>query len=108
VFDQYIGLNPDLSFTGGLLEKWGWNDAGTGIWMDVRKGATWHDGSPVTPDDIVWSLARAGDPKGGNPIQFVWGNLSNFKTDGARVTAEQISIEVERARHVRRGRANGN
>ena len=88
VFDQYIGQNPDLSFTGGLLEKWGWNDAKTGIWMDVRKGAMWHDGAPVTTDDIIWSLTRAGDPKGGNPIQFIWGNLSNFKADGARVTAE--------------------
>ena len=88
VFDQYIGQNPDLSFTGGLLEKWGWNDAGTGIWMDVRAGALWHDGSPVTPDDVVWSLTRAGDPKGGNPIQFIWGNLSNFKVNGSRVTAD--------------------
>jgi peptide/nickel transport system substrate-binding protein len=88
VFDQYIGQNPDLSFTGGLLEKWGWNDAGTGIWMDVRTGAMWHDGSPVTPDDVVWSLTRAGDAKGGNPIQFIWGNLSNFKVNGQRVTAD--------------------
>jgi peptide/nickel transport system substrate-binding protein len=88
VFDQYIGQNPDLSFTGGLVEKWGWNDADTGIWMDVRAGAFWHDGSPVTPDDVVWSLTRAGDPKGGNPIQFIWGNLSNFKVNGQRVTAD--------------------
>jgi peptide/nickel transport system substrate-binding protein len=88
VFDQYIGQNPDLSFTGGLLEKWGWNDTATGIWMDVRQGALWHDGSPVTPDDVGWSLTRAGDPKGGNPIQFIWGNLSNFKVNGQRVTAD--------------------
>src|SRR5271155_4711331 len=74
VFDQYIGQNPDLSFTGGVLEKWGWNDAGSGIWMDVRPSVVWHDGSPLTPDDVVWSLTRAGDPKGGNPIQFIWGN----------------------------------
>ncbi len=88
VFDQYIGQNPDLSFTPGLLEKWGWNDAGTGVWMDVRKGVVWHDGSALTPDDIVWSLTRAGDPKSGNPIQFIWGNLHNFKVDGQRVTAD--------------------
>ena len=88
VFDQYIGQNPDLSFTPGILEKWGWNPAGTGIWMDVRKGVTWHDGSALTPDDIVWSLTRAGDPKSGNPIQFIWGNLHNFKVDGQRVTAD--------------------
>ena len=88
VFDQYIGQKPDLSFTPGILEKWGWNDTATGVWMDVRKGVTWHDGSPLTPDDVVWSLTRAGDPKSGNPIQFIWGNLHDFKIDGQRVTAQ--------------------
>ena len=88
VFDQFIGQDPDLSFAPGILEKWGWNDAGNAIWMDVRKGVVWHDGSPLTPDDIVWSLTRAGDPKGGNPIQFIWGNLHDFKVEGQRVTAQ--------------------
>ena len=88
VFDQYVGQNPDLSFTPGLLEKWGWNAAGTEVWMDVRKGVVWHDGTPLTPEDVSWSLTRAGDPKSGNPIQFIWGNLSGFKIDGQRVTAQ--------------------
>jgi peptide/nickel transport system substrate-binding protein len=87
VFDQYIGQNPNLSFTPGVIEKWGWNEARNGIWMDVRKGVVWHDGSPFTPDDVVWSLTRAGDPKSGNPIQFIWGNLGDFKIDGNRITA---------------------
>ncbi|MBN9510687.1 MAG: peptide ABC transporter substrate-binding protein [Alphaproteobacteria bacterium] len=88
VFDQYVGQNPDLSFTPGLLEKWGWNAAGTEVWMDVRKAVVWHDGTPLTPEDVRWSLTRAGDPKSGNPIQFIWGNLSGFKIDGQRVTAQ--------------------
>ena len=72
VFDPYIGQAPDLSFKPGLLTKWGWNADRTKISMEVRKGATWHDGSPVTPDDVVWSLKRAAAPPGGNPILFVW------------------------------------
>ena len=88
VFDQYIGQKPDLSFTPGILEKWGWNDAGTEVFMDVRQGVLWHDGAPLTPDDVVWSLTRAGDPKGTNPIQFIWGNLSGFRVEGQRVTAQ--------------------
>lgn len=88
VFDQFIGQKPDLAFEPGILTSWGWNDAKTGIFMEVRKGVTWHDGSPLTPEDIVWSLTRAGDPKSGNPIQFVWGALSNFKIDGQRITAD--------------------
>ncbi len=34
--------------------------------MDVREGVVWHDGSPFTPKDVVWSLQRAGDPKTGS------------------------------------------
>jgi peptide/nickel transport system substrate-binding protein len=77
VFDSYIDQNPDLSFKPGLLTKWGWNKDKTKVSMTVRKGAFWHDGTPVTPADVVWSLERAGDPKSGNPIQFVAGKIGN-------------------------------
>ncbi len=93
VFDQYIGQKPDLSFTGGLIEKWGWNDDKTKIFLDVRKGVTWHDGSPFTPEDIVWSLERAGKAETGNPIQFVWAKIGNFAIDGKRVTADVKEFE---------------
>ena len=66
VFDSYIDQEPDLSFKPGLLTKWGWNKDRTKVEMEVRKGAFWHDGSPVTPEDVVWSLERAGDPTSGN------------------------------------------
>ena len=61
--------------------------------MDVREGVTWHDGSPFTPDDVVWSLERAGDAKTGNPIQFTWSTIGNFKVDGKRVTADVKSFD---------------
>ena len=88
VFDQYIGQNTDLSFVPGLLTKWGWNDDKTKAWMDVREGVVWHDGSPMTPEDVVWSIERAGDPKNGGPVPFVWGSLAGFKIEGQRITAE--------------------
>src|ERR1700739_244296 len=88
VYDQYVGQNPDLSFAPGLLTKWGWNEEKTKAWMDVREGVVWHDGAPFTPEDVVWSLERAGDPKTGNPIQFVWGGLDNYQISGNRITAD--------------------
>jgi peptide/nickel transport system substrate-binding protein len=93
VFDPYIGQAPDLSFKPGLLTKWGWNADRTKVTMELRKGATWHDGSPVTPEDVVWSLTRAGDPKGGNPIQFVWAKVGNYKIDGNTVTGDVLEFE---------------
>ena len=58
VFDLYIPQNTDLSFGSGIITDYGWNDDNTAIWMDVREGVTWHNGDPLTPEDVVWSLER--------------------------------------------------
>ena len=93
IFDPYIAQNADLSFKPGLLTKWGWNDDRTKVEMEVREGAVWHNGDPVTPEDVVWSLERAGDEKTGNPIQFVWGKCGNYKIDGNKITGDVKSFE---------------
>jgi peptide/nickel transport system substrate-binding protein len=93
VFDQYIGQAPDLAFQPGLLTEWGWTDDNTKIRMVVREGVTWHNGDPLTPEDIVWSLERAGAADTGNPIQFVWSKVGNFAIDGNVITADVLEYE---------------
>src|SRR5437868_1049552 len=93
VFDPYIGQAPDLSFKPGLLTKWDWNADRTKITLELRKGASWHDGSPVTAEDVVWSLQRAADTKSGNPIQFVWSKVGNYKIDGNTITGDVLEFE---------------
>jgi peptide/nickel transport system substrate-binding protein len=93
VFDRYVAQNEDLSFGPGLLTEWGFTDDNTRIRMVVREGVTWHNGDPLTPEDIVWSLERAGDPETGNPIQFVWSKVGNFEIDGQVITADVIEFE---------------
>ncbi len=93
IFDPYIGQAPDLSFKPGLLTKWCCNADHTKITLELRKGVTWHDGSPVTPEDVVWSLQRAADPKSGNPIQFVGSKVGNYKIDGNTITGDVIEFE---------------
>lgn len=93
VFDQFILQQPDLSPAPGLLTDWGWNDDRTQVWMDVREGVKWHDGSDFTAEDVAWSLARAADPATGNPIQFVWGTLANHRVEGNRVIADVAQFD---------------
>ena len=88
IFDQYIGQKPNLAFEPGLLTGWGWNDDKTKVWMDVREGVVWHDGTPFTPEDVIWSIKREAKPDGGNPVSFVWASLDNFNIDGRRITAD--------------------
>jgi dipeptide transport system substrate-binding protein len=93
VLSQFIDQKPDLSLKPDLLTEWGWNADKTKISMTVRKGAKWHDGSPVTAEDVAWSLRRAGDPKTGNPIQFLWGKVTNVQAQGDKVTADVKEFE---------------
>ena len=93
VFDMFIPQNPDLSFGSGILTGYGWNADKTQIWMEVREGVTWHNGDALTPEDVVWSLERAGNPETGNPIQFIWSKIGDYRIDGNRITADVLAYE---------------
>jgi peptide/nickel transport system substrate-binding protein len=93
VFDLYIPQNPDLSFGEGIITDYGWNEDDSQIWMEVREGVTWHNGDPLTAEDVAWSLTRAGNAETGNPIQFIWGKVANVTAEGNRVTADVTEYE---------------
>ena len=93
VYDQPILQKPDLSFAPGLLTDWGWSDDLSEVWMDVREGVTWHNGDPFTAEDVAWSLTRAGKEDTGNPIQFLWSKVQDYKVDGNRVTGKVVAYE---------------
>ena len=90
VFDLFIAQGTDLSQVPGIVTEWGWNDDKSQIFMTVREGVKWHDGTDLTPEDVVWSLETAADPDGGNPIQFIWSTVGNFQIDGQRITADVL------------------
>lgn len=93
VFDQYIDQNPDLSFKPGLLTDWSWNEDFSTISMTLREDAFWHDGNPVTVDDVIWSLQRAGDENTGNPIQFIWSKIGEMSSEGNTITAQMNGFD---------------
>ena len=89
VFDPYIDQAADLSFKPGLLTKWGWNADKTKIEIELREGAVWHDGTPITPADVVWNLKRAADPKSGNPVAgIIWSSVDNYQVQGNKITGD--------------------
>ncbi len=57
VCDRLLQLQPDLTLKPGLAEKYAWKDATTLVFT-IRQGVTFHDGTPLTADDVLWSLDR--------------------------------------------------
>jgi peptide/nickel transport system substrate-binding protein len=93
VFDLFIAQDTDLTQTGGLITDWGWNSDKTKVHMTVRDGVTWHNGDAMTAEDVAWSLERAADPDGGNPIQFIWSTIGNLQVDGNKITGDVLRFE---------------
>ena len=57
------------------------------ITITLRPDATWQDGSPVTAEDVKWSLDRAVSAKSLAAPQFTTGSLTKpeqFKIVDAR------------------------
>lgn len=60
-----VRLNADLLVEPDLAESWTVSDDGLTYTFTLREGAAFSDGSPVTADDVVWSLTHALDPNTG-------------------------------------------
>ncbi len=60
MYDFFIGADPDgnLSPDLGALERWDANADATEWTLTIRTGMRWHDGTPVTADDGVFSIER--------------------------------------------------
>ncbi|MEU0572069.1 ABC transporter substrate-binding protein [Nonomuraea sp. NPDC005983] len=81
-----------LTFDGGdvtkpvpsLAESYELSKDGKTLTLKLKKGATFSDGSPVTADDVVFSLTRVRDMKG--TPSFLLDGVDVAKTDDSTIT----------------------
>jgi len=58
VYETLVGRNKDLSLAPLLATSW--KQTSPNVWrFELRKGVVFHDGTPFTADDVVFSFARA-------------------------------------------------
>ncbi len=63
VFGGLVTLDLNLKVVPDLAEKWKVSPDGKTYTFTLRRDAKFHDGKPVTAQDVKWSLERAADPK---------------------------------------------
>lgn len=61
-YSTLLTYDHDNNLIGDLAEEFGWVDDTT-YQLKIRQGVTFHDGSDLTPDDVVFSLKRIQDPE---------------------------------------------
>lgn len=59
MFDRLMVLNTDGTFEPRLADSWETSEAQDKITYHLNQNAKWHDGEPVTADDVVYSAQVA-------------------------------------------------
>jgi peptide/nickel transport system substrate-binding protein len=67
IFEPFIDADDAMQPVPVLAESWEVNADGTEWTFRVRQGVTFHDGSPLTAEDVVYSFQRILDPATASP-----------------------------------------
>ena len=87
-----LGWDSEYQLTNLLAESVDSNSDATVWQVKLRKDATFHDGKPVTADDVIYSYGRIIDPK--NPQQGE-ASLTSLKADGMKkISASTVEFHL--------------
>jgi peptide/nickel transport system substrate-binding protein len=67
VYEGLVRLDASGKITPSLAKSWDVSPDGTTVTFHLVNGATWHDGSPFSAQDVKFSWDRAADA-GSNPV----------------------------------------
>lgn len=80
-FDSTGAPQPDLA------ANWAISADGTSYTVTLRDDARWHDGSPVTSDDVIYTFSKLQDEDYPGPadLREMWSQISLTRIDGLTV-----------------------
>lgn len=84
-----LAVSDQLTLIPRLATSWKYDVANLKYVLQIRDGVKFWDGTPMTMDDVLFSLGRHIDPKVSSQIAGYFANVASFKQTGAsEVTAK--------------------
>ena len=80
-----IFCKQDTSLCPNLAESWTVSPDGLTYTLKIRQGVKFHDGTPMTVDDVVYSLNRIRDTKLGSYVGWMVTKVASEGTDASTV-----------------------
>jgi len=68
LFTPLISEKPDGKVRPALAESWIYSEDLKSITYTIAKGATWHDGKPVTAEDVIFTVEQILSSKNNSPL----------------------------------------
>jgi peptide/nickel transport system substrate-binding protein len=82
VYDYLVDVDPQSNIVPRLASDWQVSDDGLTHIFTLAEGATWHDGDPLTAEDVVWTFNRLRDPDLGSPTVDLYSNITDIQATG--------------------------
>ncbi len=87
VFAGLVRLGQDGTIQPDLAESWTVSDDGATYTFHLRDGLLWHDGQPLTSDDVLFTFQAIADPafRGDGRLQALFSRVQLSAPDGGTV-----------------------
>lgn len=76
LFRGLVRPGPNGTWEPDLAEAWKVDTTGTVWTFTIRADATWHDGAPVTADDVVFTVEALKSPASGGGRGAAWAEIT--------------------------------
>lgn len=83
VFDYLVDIDPlSNEPVGRLAEGWEISEDGLSYMFVLREGVSFHDGTPLTPADVVYTFDRLRDADAGYATSTLYANVATVEASG--------------------------
>ncbi|HNV71303.1 MAG TPA: ABC transporter substrate-binding protein, partial [Candidatus Ozemobacteraceae bacterium] len=98
IFDGLVRYDENMKLVGDLAESWEIIEEGRSYVFHLRPGVLFHDGTPLTAADIVFSLTRLLDPAVRSPRAWILEKVAGARDrlDGKVETVSGIAAIDEK------------
>ena len=89
LYMNLIQLDEEMNYRPYLADSFWMAEDGMSLSFRMRDGVTWHDGTPVTADDVVWTYEMSVNP------DIAYANSAYFQYVTRAVKADDRTVRFE-------------
>jgi peptide/nickel transport system substrate-binding protein len=82
IYDYLVDIDPASQIIPRLATQWTTSDDGLIYTFTLAEGVAFHDGTPFSAGDVVWTFNRLRDPQSGFPTADLYQNIENVTANG--------------------------
>jgi peptide/nickel transport system substrate-binding protein len=82
VYDYLVDVDPASKIIPRLAKDWKISEDGLTYTFTLQQGVAFHDGTPLSAKDVVWTFNRLRDPNSGFPTVDLYQNIASVEASG--------------------------